>query len=136
MKVFLDTNILIDFLAYRPPFTDEALKIFELAESSHISLFTSSHAIVTTHYLLKKYTKEDELRQTLIRLCELITILDVTQGIIKSALKSAHKDFEDAVQMLTSESSQSINFIITRNLKDFKESAIPAISAQELLAKF
>ncbi|REG84732.1 type II toxin-antitoxin system VapC family toxin [Algoriphagus antarcticus] len=137
MNVFLDTNILLDFLTNRHPLSlsQEALEVFELGESGRINLFTSSHSVGTTHYLLKKYTDEIELRKTLDELSDLVTVLDVTQAIVKIALKSTHKDFEDAVQMGTVESFRTIDYIITRNLKDFKSSRIPAISIRELISK-
>jgi len=63
-----------------------------------------------------------------------MTILDITHTILKSFLKSAHKDFEDAIQMITVESAGEIDFILTRNLKDFKTSVIPAVSIRKFLA--
>lgn len=135
MNVFLDTNILVDFLTNRQPFSQEALEVFELGESGRINLFTSSHSLVTTHYLLKKYTDESKLRKTLDQLSDLVSILDVTEAIVKTALKSIHKDFEDAIQISIAESFDNINFILTRNLKDFKTSSISAISIRELLSK-
>ena len=53
-KVFVDTNILIDLLADRPPFSKYAIEIFDLAERKKVELFTSSHSFATTHYILKK----------------------------------------------------------------------------------
>lgn len=135
MKIFLDTNILIDLLANRPPFTSEALDIFALSEEGKIQLFTSTHSIATTHYILKKTVSESHLRHLLSELSELVTVLDITQPIIKSSLKSAHKDFEGAIQIGCAESNGDIAYILSRNLKDFKTSSIPAISVQELLSK-
>ena len=54
-KVFIDTNILVDLIADRIPFSKYAIEIFNNAERKKIKLFTSSHSIATTHYLLKKY---------------------------------------------------------------------------------
>lgn len=135
MKIFLDTNILIDLLANRPPFTAEALEIFGLSEKGEIQLFTSTHAIATVHYILKKSVNENRLRHLLSVIAELVTVLDITQSIVKSSLKSAHRDFEDAIQIGCAESMGHINYIVSRNLKDFKTSSIPAISAKELFTK-
>ena len=52
--VFLDTNILVDLLANRRPFSKFAIAIFDLAEKKQVRLFTSSHSYATAHYLLKK----------------------------------------------------------------------------------
>jgi predicted nucleic acid-binding protein len=135
MKVFLDTNILIDFLSNRPPFTQEASQLFQLSENGKLQLFTSTHVLATTHYVLKKYADESELRLTLLKVSEMVNVVDVTASALKTALKSPHKDFEDAIQIASAEQIQGLDFIITRNLKDFKTSSIPAISILELLGK-
>lgn len=135
MKIFLDTNILIDFLANRPPFTAEALEVFALGEEGKIQLFTSTHSIATTHYILKKTVSENHLRHLLSEISAIVTVLDITQTIVKSSLKSPHRDFEDAIQIGCAESIGDINYIVSRYLKDFKTSSIPAISVQELLTK-
>lgn len=135
MKVFLDTNILIDFLSNRPPFTQESVQLFQLSENGKIQLFTSTHVIATTHYILKKFAADTKLRQTLSEISEILTIVDVTASALKTALKSSHKDFEDAIQIAAAEQIKGLDHIITRNLKDFKTSSIPAISILELLSK-
>lgn len=135
MKVFLDTNILIDFLSNRPPFTQESVQLFQLSENGKIQLFTSTHVIATAHYVLKKFVADIELRQTLSEISEILTVVDVTASALKTALKSSHKDFEDAIQIATAQEIKRLDYIITRNLKDFKTSTIPAISILELLAK-
>lgn len=135
MKVFLDTNILIDFLSNRPPFTQEAVQVFQLSENGKIQLFTSTHVLATTHYILKKYVDDAELRMTLTEISEMVHVVDVTSVALKTALKSPHKDFEDAIQIATAEQISGLDYILTRNLKDFKTSSVPAISILELLGK-
>jgi predicted nucleic acid-binding protein len=56
-NVFIDTNILIDLLADRRPFSKFAIEIFDLAAKNKVNLFTSLHSIATTHYLLKNISK-------------------------------------------------------------------------------
>lgn len=133
MRVFLDTNILVDLLSDRPPFSSEALEVFSLAEKGKVKLYTSTHSIATTHYILKKHVGEKHLRHLLSELSDKIEVLDITQSILKSSLKSAHRDFEDAIQMIAAESVGEMDYILTRNLKDFKTSVIPAISVREFL---
>jgi predicted nucleic acid-binding protein len=132
-KVFVDTNILIDLLADRRPFSKYAIILFSKAESKQVKLYTSSHAFATTHYLLKKYVEEKELREILHSLLDYLNIIAIDTEIIKKALKSKHKDFEDAVQMISAGSVEKLDYIVTRNLKDFKNSGIMAISPDELI---
>lgn len=132
-NVFVDTNILIDLLADRTPFSKFAIAIFDLAERKQVRLFTSSHSYATTHYLLKKHVAETELRQLLFSLLDFITLIPVDASIIRKSLLSRHKDFEDAVQIFAAASIANMDFIVTRNLKDFKEAEIPALSPDEVL---
>jgi len=130
-KVFLDTNIIVDLIADRKPFSKYAIEIFQLAEENKLQLFTSSHAIATTHYLLKKYLDEKSLREVLYNLLDFLTVIPVDIDIIKKGLRSNHKYFEDSIQILCASSIEKMNYIITRDGKDFKGSEIPVLSPDE-----
>mgnify|MGYP001582580503 CR=1 FL=1 len=132
-KVFVDTNILIDLIADRKPFSKFAIEIFEMAEEKKIKLFTSSHSIATTHYLLKKYIDEKELREIIYALLDYIVIIPIDIDVIKKGLKSKHKDFEDAQQIICAYSIEKINCIVTRNTRDFKGSEIPVLTPDEFI---
>jgi len=132
-KIFVDTNILVDLIADRRPFSKFAIQIFSKAEDRIIQLYTSSHSIATTHYLLKKYIKESELRDVLFNLLDYLNIVAIDQETIKKALKSKHKDFEDAIQIISTSSIGKVDCIVTRNVKDFKDAEIPVLSPDELI---
>lgn len=130
-KVFLDTNIIVDLIADRKPFSKYAIEMFQLAEENKLQLFTSSHSIATTHYLLKKYLDEKSLREVLYNLLDFLIVIPVDIDIIKKGLRSNHKDFEDSIQIFCASSIEKINYIITRDGKDFKGSEIPVLSPDE-----
>ena len=132
-RVFLDTNIIIDLLADRQPFSKFAIEIFALAQKNKVKLFTSSHSFATAHYLLKKYVIEVDLRKALTGLLDFIELISVDTGIIKKSLLSKHKDFEDAIQIFAASAAGNIDFIVTRNLKDFKTADIIVLPPDELL---
>jgi predicted nucleic acid-binding protein len=131
-NIFVDTNIIIDLIADREPFSKYAIALFSEAENKKVKLYTSSHAIATTHYLLKKYTEEKKLRQILLELSTYLQIIPIDADIIRKGLKSKHKDFEDALQILCAGSIQKMDCIVTRNIKDFKDADIPVISPEKL----
>lgn len=133
-KIFIDTNIIIDLLADRKPFSKYANELFTKAESKKLKLFASDISIVNTHYLLKKYIDEKELRSIISNLIDYITVIPVDTTIIKKALKSKNKDFEDAIQMICA-SSANVDCIVTRNIRDFKEAEIPVLSPDQLELK-
>lgn len=135
ISVFLDTNILVDLIADRRPFSKHAIEIFKSAEERKIQLYTSSHSIATTHYLLKKYVEEKELRDILSNLLEFLVVIPVDLDVLKKGLRSKHKDFEDAIQILCASSIAGIDFIVTRNTKDFKTSDIAVLTPDEMCLK-
>ncbi|MCC6181322.1 MAG: PIN domain-containing protein [Bacteroidia bacterium] len=132
-KVFVDTNILVDLIADRRPFSKFAIQIFSKAEERKIKLYTSSHSIATTHYLLKKYIDEKELRDVLHNILDYLNIVAIDQDVIKKGLRSKHKDFEDAIQIISAYSIEKLDCIVTRNIKDFKGSEIPVLTPDELV---
>ena len=132
-KVFVDTNILVDLIADRKPFSKFAIKLFSKAEERKIKLYASSHSIATTHYLLKKYIDEKDLREVLFNILDYLNIIAIDLDVLKKGLKSKHKDFEDALQIISAYSIEKIDCIVTRNIKDFKESEIRVLSPDELI---
>lgn len=134
-KIFVDTNIIVDLIADRRPFSKFAIEIFSKAQDKKLKLYTSSHSIATTHYLLKKYIEEKELRNVLYNLLDYIQVIPVDLDVIKKGLKSKHKDFEDAIQMLCAYSIEKMDCIVTRNSNDFRDCEIPVLSPDEFVIK-
>ena len=132
-KVFVDTNILVDLIADRKPFSKFAIQLFLKAEERKIKLYVSSHSIATTHYLLKKYIDEKDLREVLFNILDYLNIVAINLDVLKKGLKSKHKDFEDALQIISAYSIEKIDCIVTRNIKDFKESEIRVLSPDDLI---
>jgi predicted nucleic acid-binding protein len=132
-KVFVDTNILVDLIADRRPFSKFAIQIFSKAEERKIKLYTSSHSIATTHYLLKKYAGKKELRDVLHHNLDYLYIVANDQDAIKKGLKSKHKDFADALEIISAYSIEKLDCIVTRHIKDFKSSEIPVLTPDELI---
>ena len=135
IKIFVDTNIIVDLIADRKPFSKFAIKLFKKAENKEVYLYTSSHSLATTHYLFKKYLDEKSLREVLYNLLDYIKIIAVDQDIIKKGLKSKHKDFEDAIQIFCANTFSSMDYIVTRNIKHFRNADIPVYAPDELLEK-
>ena len=88
--------------------------------------------MATTHYLLKKYMDEQDLRDVLFHLLDYLTVIAVDVDILKKGLRSNHKDFEDSIQIFCASSIEMIDCIIIRNVKDFKGSEIKVLTPDEL----
>jgi predicted nucleic acid-binding protein len=132
-KVFVDTNVLIDLLAKRQPFYDEAAKLFTLAEIKKIELSVSSLTIANTAYILLRELNALESKQIIRKLRIIVRVLPVDEKVVDMALNdNSFTDFEDAIQYFSAlDSSQDV--IITRNLRDFKQSRIPVMTAEQFL---
>jgi predicted nucleic acid-binding protein len=131
-NIFVDTNIIIDLLANRFPHSKNAIEIFASAELINIKLFTSSHSIATTYYILRKHLDEKELRETLYNLVGRLNVIAVDDSILRRGLRSRYKDFEDSIQILCALNVEKMDYIITRNIKDFKDCEIPVLTPDEL----
>lgn len=132
-NIFLDTNILMDILANRQPFYKSSSEIYKLGLSKKLMLYTSANTISTLHYLLKKYATEQNVRQSLEEITNVITIIPVDIHIIKKSLKSNYKDFEDAIQIISAQSINNMNCIVTRDIKDYKYAQINVLTPDEFL---
>ncbi len=131
-KIFVDTNIIVDLIADRKPFSKFAIDLFDRAENNKVTLFTSSHSIATTHYILKKYVAEKELRSILLNLLDSLSVISVDENVLKRGLRSKHKDFEDSIQIICATSIDKLDFIITRNKNDFSNSEVPVFAPDEI----
>ena len=135
MKIVLDTNVVLDLLLERKAFLLPAEEIFELAERQQIKGYLCATSITTIHYLVTKYLNKTKANQTI---CDLLSIFQVSQMdkvILLEATKNIGNDYEDSV-IYTSASFSKMDFIITRDKKGFKNSAIPTMAPQEFLAFF
>ncbi len=132
-QVFLDTNVIIDFLADRKPFSNAAAGIFNYADLGKIKLYISAVSYNNIYYILRQSLSNIETIKLLDELSQMTEIAAVTKVIIKSSLKSDIKDFEDAIQYNCALSLNKIDFIVTRDTKDFKKSALPIMNPEEAL---
>jgi len=132
-KLFVDTNIVIDLLSRREPFYEEAAELFSLADKKLIHLSVSSLTIANTSYILLRQMDSNKAKSILRKLRLIIKVLPLDDKIIGLALNDeTFSDFEDGLQYFTAiENEQEL--IISRNLKDFKSSKLPTMSAKQFI---
>ena len=129
--IFLDTNVIIDFLADRRPFSLTAAEIFNASLSGYVKIYISSVSYNNIYYILRQSLSHNETLKLLEALSEMTEIVDVTKAVIKKSLKSEFKDFEDAIQYNCALTVSKLDFIVTRDSKDFKKSTLPVMNPQE-----
>lgn len=134
-KIFVDSDIILDVFLNREPFLNSAMSLFNLVKDQHLEGFTSPLIINNVHYILSKTVGQPESLRKLKSFRLHFRICPVSEKHIDSAFASDFPDFEDAIQYYSA-LENSIDFIITRNKKDFGKSIIPVMSAEEFINYF
>lgn len=131
-KIFLDTNIVIDFLGERELFYDSAARVMTLADQKKIEIMTSPITFSTTFYILSKYESASVALEKLRKFKVLCSTSIIDDEVVEKAINSGFADFEDALQYFSALSS-GCQIILSRNEKDFKKALIPVMNAQSYL---
>lgn len=131
-KIFLDTNVVIDFLGNRENFYDASAKILTLADQKKIRIFTSPTTIANAYYILCRYENSKNVIEKIRKFKLICSISIMDDEVIEKSIHSNFKDFEDSLQYFSAIAS-NCEIIITRNEKDFKSSEIPIISPKNFL---
>ena len=129
--IFLDTNVVIDFLADRKPFAVFTAKLFNFSLSGKIKIYISAVSYNNIFYILRQSHSNSGTIKLLENLSEFTEITDVTKSIIKNSFKTDFKDFEDAIQYNCALTISKLDFIVTRDTKDFKKSILPVMTPDE-----
>jgi len=130
LRVLFDTNVVLDLLLDREPFSLEAAKCFSRVEAGEIEGWLCGSTVTTLHYLIRKSAGARKARESISLLLSLFEIAPVNKTALKGALNLPFKDFEDAV---LHEAARLVNadVIVTRNTVDFKHSGIPVQQPRE-----
>ena len=133
-QIFMDTSIVIDFFANRQPFAMDAAKLFDLAVNGKVRIFIAAVSYNNIYYILRQSTSGSTTLKLLEELADMTEITDVTAVVIRQSLKTDFKDYEDAIQYHSALSIPDLDFIVTRNTKDFKKSKLAVFTPTEALA--
>ena len=132
MKVLLDTNIVLDLLLDREPFSELAQKIFLKIEKEEIQGFLCPTTLTTIYYLLNKHLTKAQCDQAILSLLELFEVTELNKYILNESLKNVGTDFEDSV-IYTSAKDSNIDILITRDQSGFKKSTTKVMLPHEFL---
>lgn len=132
-KLFLDTDVIIDFLVDREPFASFSSRIFDLAEKGVVKVYISSLSVNNIYYITRKLTGEKKAIGIIRELTSIVDILEVGKKEISVALSSGFKDFEGALQHATAIQLKGIKALLTRNIKDYRKSQIAIFTPESYL---
>lgn len=134
MRILIDTNVILDLLCNRAEFAEAASKVFKLCEVGRIEGYISALSVPNIVYIMRRELDGERIREIIQTLSSICTIADLKGSDMSVAAALPMEDFEDALQSVCAARIRA-DFIVTRNLKDFVNSNIPAIRPNDLLER-
>ena len=134
-KVFIDTDIILDVALAREPFFSSSKTILAMAENNIIIGNISSNCVANIYYILRKSGGDNKARKFILNIVKYITVIAIDHPNVLEALKSKFSDFEDALQH-SSAVENRCEYIITRNIEDYKSSKIKVLLPEEFIVMF
>jgi predicted nucleic acid-binding protein len=133
-NIFIDTNVIIDFLGNRESFSNDATELFDLYADNKKKIFVAAISYTNVYYLLCKQIKSHKTVISLLStLYDLTELIDIKSSIINQSIHSEFSDFEDAVQFYAALSNKKIDIIVSRDKKGFKKSTLPVLDVEQAL---
>jgi len=134
LRILFDTNVVLDLLLDRDPYSQDAARCLSMVESGEIEGWLCASSVTTLHYLIRKSTGAKEALDSISLLLTLCEIAPANKAVLESALHLPFKDFEDAV-LHESARYSNVDMIVTRNIADFKHSTIPVQLPEKLVRR-
>lgn len=132
MRVLLDTNVVLDFILKRPPFDLEAKEIIARSARRQITIFVSPITPINAFYTTRKEKGKAVAFQAVEDFLKLVEIAETGKQVLENAFALNFNDYEDAVQSACA-SAENLDAIVTRNVKDYKNAALPVYSPTDFL---
>lgn len=134
MKVLIDTNVILDVLCNRSEFVEDSSRVWKYCEVNQIEGYISALSVPNIVYILRKELTPQKTQQLIQQILMIFEVIDLKSSDLKNAAEMLSSDFEDAVQMCCANRIKA-DYIITRNIRDFKESKVPALKPSEFLER-
>jgi predicted nucleic acid-binding protein len=132
-RILIDTDVILDFFFDRRPFSEFAAQILSLSERKEIQGFVTPLIYSNVYYLLRQTSSHEKVIEKMTQLLSITDVLLMDRAVVQYALNSGFKDFEDALQNFSAINNGTIEAIITRNIKDFKQSDIGVLTPENFL---
>lgn len=135
MKILIDTNVLVDYLADRSPFADHSEQVLALCESGEVTGLVTANAITDIYYVVRKVAGREKTLEALRTLCSILDIAGVGKTDILNAMELDMPDYEDALAAQCAKRVKA-DCIVTRDLSDYANSPVPAKDPAAFLKQF
>ncbi len=135
IKLFLDTNIILDVLDTERPFSKESQILFGLIDTGTVLAYFSESVITTTDYILIKKFSRTQRINIINDLLKLVTVIECTNSIVQNAIIKNETDIEDAI-LYELANNQKLDYFITNDkqvLKKLATKKLPIVGTKEFL---
>ena len=135
MRILIDTNIILDIVQKQEPFFADSYQALRKAIETNVECLISASAATDIFYMLRRALQSSQkAKERIEQLSQIFAFADVQGADIQTALMRSMPDFEDAVVEAVAERSGA-SYILTRNIRDFVGSSVPAVTPAEFLKK-
>ena len=132
-KLFVDSDVVIDFFTDREPHANPSSELFELNEQGKVKLYLSAVSINNIYYIVRRFLGHKKTIEVVASLIEMTEIVGTTKKEIIQALKNDFSDYEDSIQYSTALTIKDLDAIITRNIKDYRNSSLAVMTPLNFL---
>ncbi len=133
IHVLVDTNVTIDWLNDRKPWSDEARPLWDSRDAGLTDLYLATSVLTDIFYILRKPLGNDGAKRAVERCLTTCGLLPIDEGVVRKALSLPGSDFEDNVQIACTQ-IYPIDLIVTRNLGDFTHGVtVPVIEPKDIV---
>lgn len=132
MKVLIDTNVILDVLCSRAEFLEASSRVWKYCEINKLSGVISALSVPNIVYILRKELDPDKTKEIIDRILLIFDVAELKAEDLRKAAEMKTSDYEDAIQMCCADRINA-DFIVTRNIRDFVSSPVPAVKPSELL---
>ena len=134
MRLLIDANIVLDVLQKREPYWKDSSVIWKLCETEQAEGYISTLTFANLMYVMRRELDPAQIRDVLDKLRLIFRFADFTAADLEKAADMGWDDFEDAIQAATAERIMA-DSIITRNVRDFRNSKVIAFTPSEYIAR-
>lgn len=134
MRVLLDTDVILDVITARLPFTAEAVELLDLNEKGAFEAYISALTPLNVFYISRKAKSSANLRESIKELLKAVKVCPLNDAVPNAAFALPFSDYEDAVQHCCA-TAEGLEAIVTRNVRDYKNSTLPIFTPAEFLEK-
>ena len=133
-KLLIDTNVILDVLCNRTEFVGNSSLVWKLCETGRAEGYISALSVPNIVYILRKEPDPEKTKRVVTQLLMIFRVAELTSDDLLSAAEMYSSDYGDALQMVCAERIKA-DMIITRNIRDFKDSPVAAVTPDAFIGE-